>query len=194
MEKNSTFFDSVCLTRVEQSREQMHQKIDDLYDELVQKILTEGKRLTMGDGEQLLSLAADPARFKGLKPSRLLFPDGRIATVQNWRQAILEILQECNKDPIRHDRMVRLRDLVAGRLRPLLSGSPKGMNVPVMIDEGLYLEGKLDTEYLIKTVRDQILNPAGYDYDKIGLVVYDPKQEMVQKSQSMQITPCTVSP
>ena len=66
--------------------------------------------------------------------------------------------------------------------------------MPVMIDEGLYLEGKLDTEYLIKTVRDQILNPAGYDYDKIGLVVYDPKQEMVQKSQSMQITPCTVSP
>lgn len=194
MEKNSAPIGGVSLARVEQSREQMHQKIDDLYDELVQKILTEGKRLTMGDGEQLLSLAADPARFKGLKPSRLLFPDGRIVTVQNWRQAILEILQECNKDPIRHDRMVRLRDLVAGRLRPLLSGSPKGMNVPVMIDEGLYLEGKLDTEYLIKTVRDQILNPAGYDYDKIGLVVYDPKQEMVQKSQSMQITPCTVSP
>ena len=194
MEKNSAPIGGVSLAWVEQSREQMHQKIDDLYDELVQKILTEGKRLTMGDGEQLLSLAADPVRFKGLKPSRLLFPDGRIATVQNWRQAILEILQECNKDPIRHDRMVRLRDLVAGRLRPLLSGSPKGMNVPVMIDEGLYLEGKLDTEYLIKTVRDQILNPAGYDYDKIGLVVYDPKQEMVQKSQSMQITPCTVSP
>ena len=194
MEKNSAPIGGVSLARVEQSREQMHQKIDDLYDELVQKILTEGERLTIGDGEQLLSLAADPERFKGLKPSRLLFPDGRIATVRNWRQAILEILQECNKDPIRHDRMVRLRDLVAGRLRPLLSGSPKGMNVPVMIDEGLYLERKLDTEYLIKTVRDQILNPAGYDYDKIGLVVYDPKQEMVQKSQSMQITPCTVSP
>lgn len=187
MEKNSAPIGGVSLARVEQSREQMHQKIDDLYDELVQKILTEGKRLTMGDGEQLLSLAADPVRFKGLKPSRLLFPDGRIVTVQNWRQAILEILRECNKDPIRHDRMVRLRDLVAGRLRPLLSGSPKGMNVPVMIDEGLYLEGKLDTEYLIKTVRDQILNPAGYDYDKIGLAVYDPKREMVQKSQSMQM-------
>ena len=177
MEKNSTFFDSVCLTRVEQSREQMHQKIDDLYDELVQKILMEEKRLTMDDGEQL----------KGLKPSRLLFPDGSVVTVQNWRQAILEILRECNKDPIRHDRMMRLCDLVAGRLRPLLSGSPKGMNVPVMIDEGLYLEGKLDTEYLIKTVRDQILNSVGYDYDKIGLVVYNPKQEMVQKSQSMQM-------
>lgn len=184
MEKNSAPIGGVSLAWVEQSREQMHQKIDDLYDELVQKILTEGKRLT---GEQLLSLAADPARFKGLKPSRLLFPDGRVVTVQNWRQAILEILRECNKDPIRRDRMMRLRDLVAGRLRPLLSGSPKGMNVPVMIDEGLYLEGKMDTEYLIKTVRDQILSSVGYDYDKIGLAVYNPKQEMVQKSQSMQM-------
>lgn len=187
MEKNSAPIGGVSLARVEQSREQIHQKIDDLYDELVQKILMEEKRLTMGDGEQLLSLAANPARFKRLKPSRLLFPDGRIVTVQNWRQTVLEILRECDKDPIRHDRMVRLHDLVAGRLRPLLSSSPKGMNVPVMIDEGLYLEGKMDTEYLIKTVRDQILNPIGYDYDKIGLVVYGPKQEMVQKSQSMRM-------
>ena len=83
MEKNSAPIGGVSLAWVEQSREQMHQKIDDLYDELVQKILTEGKRLTMDDGEQLLSLAADPARFKGLKPSRLLFPDGRVVTVQN---------------------------------------------------------------------------------------------------------------
>ena len=159
MEKNSTFIDSVCLIRVEQSRKQMHQKIDDLYDELVQKILMEEKRLTMDDGEQLLSMAADPARFKGLKPSRLLFPDGSVVTVQNWRQAILEILRECNKDPIRHDRMMRLRDLVAGRLRPLLSGSPKGMNVPVMIlapfaliisDGNFYL-----SEYLLADLADR---------------------------------------
>ncbi len=74
MEKNSTFFDSVCLTRVEQSREQMHQKIDDLYDELVQKILMEEKRLTMDDGEQLLSLAADPARFKGTEAISAVIP------------------------------------------------------------------------------------------------------------------------
>ena len=83
--------------------------------------------------------------------------------------------------------MMQLRDVVAGRLRSLLSGSPNGMDIPLMIDEDLYLEGKLDTEYLIKTVRDQILDPVGYDYDRIGFVVHDPKQEMAQQSQSMQI-------
>ena len=187
MESNTIPNGSVSLTQIEQSRKQMHQRIDDQYDELVRKILMDGKELTMNEGEQLLPLVADPARFKGLKPSLLLFPDGRTVTAQNWRQTILEILLECNKDPVKHDRMMQLRDVVAGRLRPLLSGSPEGMSVPLMIDEGLYLEGKLDTEYLIKTVRDQILAPVGYDYDKIGFVVHDPKQEMVQQSQSMQM-------
>ena len=187
MESNGIPVGSLSLTQIEQSRKQMHQKIDAQYDELVRKILMDGKQLTMDDGEQLLSLAAEPARFKGLKSSLLLFPDGRTVTVQNWRRAILEILWDCNRDTVRHERMMQLRDVVSGRLRSLLSGSPNGMDIPLMIDEDLYLEGKLDTEYLIKTVRDQILDPVGYDYDRIGFVVHDPKQEMAQQSQSMQI-------
>lgn len=187
MESNGIPLGSVSMTQIEQSRKQMHRKIDAQYDELVRKILMEGKRLTMDASEQLLSMTADPARFKGLKPSLLLFPDGRTVMVQNWRRAILEILWDCNKDTVQHERMMQIRDVVAGRLRPLLSGSPNGMDIPVMIDEDLFLEGKLDTEYLIRTVRDQILDPVGYDYDRIGFVVHDPKQEMARQSQSMQM-------
>lgn len=187
MESNGIPVGGVSLTQIEQSRKQMHQKIDAQYDELVRKLLMEGKNLMMDDGEQLLSLAAEPARFKGLKPSLLLFPDGRTVTVQNWRRAILEILWDCNKDAVQHDRMMQLRERVPGRLRSLLSKSPEGMSVPLMIDENLYLEGKLDTEYLIKTVRDQILDPVGYDYDRIGLFVHDPKLEMIPQSHSMQM-------
>lgn len=165
----------------------MHQKIDDQYDELVRKILVEGKRLTMDDGEQLLSLATDPARFKGTKPSLLLFPDGRTVSAHKWRLTTLEILWDCNKDPVMHDRMMQLRDRVSGRLRSLLSCSPEGMSVPLMIDEELYLEGKLDTEFLLKTVRDQILDPIGYDYDRIGVVVHDPKLEMAGQVQEQQM-------
>lgn len=178
---------SLSLIQIELSRKQMHERIDAQYDELVLRILTEGKQITLDDGEQLLSLTTDPARFKGMKPSLLLFPDGGSVTVQNWRRAILEILWDCNKDTVQHERMMQLRDLVSGRLRPLLSSTPMNMNIPLMIDEDLYLEGKLDTEYLIKTVRDQILDPVGYDYDRIGFVVCDPKQEMVQAPQSMQM-------
>ena len=187
MESNGIPVGSVSLTLIEQSLKQMHLKIDSQYDELVRKILLEGKQLTMDDGEQLLPMAADPARFKGLKPSLLLFPDGRTVTVQNWRRAILEILWDCNKDTVQHERMMQLRDVVAGRLRPLLSGSPNGMDIPLMIDEDLYLEGKLDTEYLIKTVRDQILAPIGYDYDRIGVIVHNPKLEMAGQVHEQQM-------
>ena len=187
MENNSIAAGRVSLTQVEQSRKQMHQKIDSQYDELVRKILMDGKQLVMDDGEQLLPLATDSARFKGLKPSLLLFPDGRTVAMRNWRQAILEIMWDCNRDAVRHERMMQLRDMVAGRLRPLLSGSPKNMDIPVMIDEDLYLEAKLDTEYLIKTVRDQILTPAGYNYDRIGIVVRDPKLEMAGPVQAQQM-------
>lgn len=83
MESNGIPVGSLSLAQIEQSRKQMHQKIDAQYDELVRKLLMEGKNLTMDDGEQLLSLATEPARFKGLKPSLLLFPDGRTVTVQN---------------------------------------------------------------------------------------------------------------
>ena len=187
MESNGVPVGGVSLVQIEQSRKQMHLKIDVQYDELVRKILMEGKQLAMGDGDQLLPLAAEPARFKGRKPSLLLFPDGRTVSARNWRQVILEILLDCNQDAVRHERMMQLRDVVAGRLRPLLSGSPREMDIPLMIDEDLYLEGKLDTEYLIRTVRDQILDPVGYDYDKIGFVVHDPKQELAPQSQSMQM-------
>ena len=187
MESNGIPVGSISLAQIEQSRKQMYLKIDAQYDELVRKILVDGKQLAMDDCDQLLPLAADPARFKGRKPSLLLFPDGRTVAARNWRQVILEILLDCNQATVRHERMMQLRDVVAGRLRPLLSGSPREMDIPLMIDENLYLEGKLDTEYLIRTVRDQILDPVGYDYDKIGFVVHDPKQEMVPQIQSMQM-------
>ena len=60
-----------------------------------------------------------------------------------------------------------------------------GASAVALLD--MFLEGKLDTEYLIKTVRDQILDPVGYDYDRIGFVVHDPKQEMAQQNHSMQM-------
>ena len=187
MESNGIPVGGISLAQIEQSRKQMHQKIDAQYDELVRKIFMEGKQLTMEDGDQLLPLAAEPARFKGRKPSLLLFPDGRTVAARNWRQVILEILLDCNQDTVRHERMMQLRDVVAGRLRPLLSGSTNGMDIPLMIDENLYMEGKLDTEYLIKTVRDHILAPAGYDYNRIGIAVRDPKLEMAGPVQEQQI-------
>ena len=63
MERNGIPVGSVSLAQIEQSRKQMHQKIDAQYDELVRKILMDDKQLTMEDGDHLLPLAAEPVRF-----------------------------------------------------------------------------------------------------------------------------------
>lgn len=55
------------------------------------------------------------------------------------------------------------------------------MDVPLMIDEDLYLEGKLDTEFILKIVKRDILDCVGYDYSGIGIVVQEPELEQSQE-------------
>ena len=62
-----------------------------------------------------------------------------------------------------HRRMMQLCERVTCRLRTLFGSSQEGMSVPLMIDEWLYIEGKLDTEFVLKMVRDQILNTGASD-------------------------------
>ena len=49
MESNGIPVGGISLAQIEQSRKQMHQKIDAQYDELVRKILMDGKQLTIED-------------------------------------------------------------------------------------------------------------------------------------------------
>ena len=177
----------MSIRQIEESRKRMHEQIDAQYDELVSKVLTEGWKDNIPEGERMLSLAADPARFKGLKPTMVRFPDGRTISVGKWRLAVLEVMWDCNKDSAMHDKLMQLRGMVNGRFRGILTESPEGMSVPLMIDEGLYLEGKLDTEFLLKIVTNNILDAVGYDYGKIGVVVYDPKMDMADCSLTQKM-------
>lgn len=187
MENNGISHGSVSVHQIEQSREQLHRIVDAQYDLLVQQVLMDGKQVHLEDGEHLMSLAADPARFKGLKPSAVVFPDGRTVSATNWRLTMMEILWDCNKNPAMHEKLMQLRDTVNGRFRSILSSSSAGMNVPLMIDEGLHLEGKLDTEYLLKMVTNNILNAVGYDYDRIGIAVFDPQMELSAHTQEQKM-------
>jgi hypothetical protein len=46
------------------------------------------------------------------------------------------------------------------------------MNIPIKINEGLFAEGKFDSEYRIIILR-QILDAAHYDYSGISVVIKD---------------------
>lgn len=177
---------SMNIAQIEQSREQIHKRIDAQYDAVVQKALSNGNNLSLTDGQKLMSMATDSARFKGTKPVSTRFPDGRMTAVKKWRLAVLEVLWDCNHDPKMHQALMDLQGKVNGRLRPILSQNPAEMDVPLMIDENLYLEGKLDTEFILKIVKRDILDCVGYDYSGIGIVVQEPELEQSQERNQTQ--------
>jgi len=176
---------SLTIRQIEQSRQDMHEKIDRQYDQLVHRVLTEGRQIQLSDDALFLSLASDPARFKGMKPTAILFPDGRTIAESKWRMVALEILCDCNRTPAMHDRLMELRGSVFGRNRCVLSSSGRNMDVPLEIDNDLYFEGKFDTEFLLRMLRDNILDVVGYDYSRIGIAAYDPRLEMSANQKSM---------
>lgn len=177
---------SMNIAQIEQSREQIHKLIDAQYDDIVQKVLMNGNDLSLPEGHKIMSMATNPGRFKGTKPVSTRFPDGRMTAVKKWRLVVLEILWDCNHDPRMHHALMDLRGKVTGRLRPILSQNLMEMDVPLMIDENLYLEGKLDTEFILKIVKRDILDCVGYDYSGIGIVVQEPDLEQSQERNQTQ--------
>lgn len=185
MDTNDKPVGSLTIRQIEQSRQDMHEKIDRQYDQLVHRVLMEGRQIQLSNDELFLSLASDPARFKGMKPTAILFPDGRIIAETKWRMVALEILRDCNREPAMHDRLMELRGSVFGRNRCVLSSNGRNMDVPLQIDNDLYFEGKFDTEFLLRMLRDNILDVVGYDYNRIGIAVDDPRLEMSANQNSM---------
>ena len=160
-EQNTDFYDLV-----EQVHKELHQMIDDHVDALLQSIAAgEFQRAT----EWEHPLTWSPAGFKGTKAVAVILPDGREVEVHTWREATEAILLDCNADPIRHAQLAALCDCVNGNFRPLLSSNPEKMVVPVMIDDDIYFESKLDTEQLLRVLKEKVLEPVGYDCSAVTI-------------------------
>ena len=162
---------------LEESREKMHRSIDEKFDTLIEAVRT-GQSVA-SKGTMHYDLGNPTYLFKGKKPVSLTYPNGEKVIVKTWRQLALELLTDCNSDPDRHDDMMFLRNKVAGRNRWILSDSPEGMDVPLKIDEGMYFEGKFDTDYLLKMMTERIFDKVGYDYSFIEIEVRNKGQEIL---------------
>ena len=80
-----------------------------------------------------------------------------------------------------HERLMQLRDKVAGRHRIILGSSSAGMDVPLKIDEDMFFEGKFDTESLMIVLTKRVLEPVGYDYSRIRICYTSRKPIQVQQ-------------
>jgi hypothetical protein len=105
----------------------------------------------------------------GKKARAVYFGEERVE-VKNWREVFQLILTRCNEQ--KHDRLMYLRDKVAGKVRTFISATPDGMERPFQLDEGLFLDsGHYGTATLLHRLRDCILTPACYDYSNIIIAV-----------------------
>ena len=74
---------------------------------------------------------------------------------------------------------MEMRGRVYGNFRRLLAEDPNGMDAPLQITEGLYLESKFDTQALLDNLTQKILRRVGYDYGRIAVLYRSPQQEIL---------------
>lgn len=158
---------------IEESRRNMHEIIDKYYDDFLLRL--HGMEVDASN-QNVVPIAVDPTRFKREKPSALLFPDGRSVEVRTWRSLAAAILQDCGSIPECRKRLEEHGYLLRGQQRPMLRGDPSALNAPIKVADGLYFEGKHDTEFLLRRIV-QVLDLAGYNYSGIAVQLQEPEQE-----------------
>ena len=167
------------LAEVERCRAQLHQLIDDKLDAFI-------LRITCGDLSEYIQdetvraipLVSAPARCKGMKPVAVILPDGSMVETSTWTKTAAAILRDCDSDPGCHERLMEMRGRVNGNFRRLLAEDPNGMDAPLKITEGLYLESKFDTQALLDNLTQKILCRVGYDCGGIAVLYRGPRQEI----------------
>lgn len=159
---------------VERMRQELHALVDQHMDDCI-------KRMETGESSEWIrencSLMMPDHYFKGKKPVSLVLPCGEKVSCQTWREVASMILKDCNADEEMHERLLAISGKVAGRQRVILGRTEDGMNRPLKIDDGLYFESFFDTEYLLKVMKERVLDVVGYDYSGIRLCVRDPALE-----------------
>ena len=158
---------------IEESRQYMHSLIDAQYDELIGKLNGNIDLQTDKPTDKSLSLLTNSAVFKGKKPVEVSFNDGNSILTPTWKEVASAILQDCNSIPEMHYRLKKLAGKVYGRDRILLSESQEILVSPIEIDEGLYFEGKFDTEGLLNVMKKRLFDVIGYDYSGVNIKITD---------------------
>ena len=162
----------IALSALEEVRAQLLDMVNGKIDALIARIengepIDEDSSLV---AEVVYPLNIDPAFFKGTKPTAVYFGDERVA-VKTWRKAYTLILQRCAGIPEKYEALMSLRNKINGRTRVILSDKPDGMNCPIEIADGVFVEGFFDTEWLVRIMTTGIFDVVHYDYSGISVSV-----------------------
>lgn len=159
---------------IEKVRREMHEMVDRECDSFLLYLSSdepEAFRRERPHIERTLPLYAHPSMFKRQKPVSVIFEDGHTVEVRTWKNAVVTILKECNNDPVMHQRLMDLRGRISGRQRAILSDTPDGMDVPLKVDDGIYMEGKYDAETMMHVLTNRIFRAIDFDYSGIKITM-----------------------
>jgi len=141
---------NAVMHKLENARTKMLTIVNNSIDLLINEVKN-GESFINDDSfaaETIYPLGINPAMFKGTKPTAVYFGNEKYE-VKTWREAFALILQRCADSPKHRDGLMHLRNKIMGRSRTFLSDKPEGMDSPVEIAEGIYVEVYLDTTCLI---------------------------------------------
>ena len=167
----------------EQIRRELHETVDRQIDAFLNR-MENGE--TVSTPETELPLSAMVAYFKGKKPVAVVYPDGTEVPVPTWKKAAVYLLRHCAEDEQMRGRLEGIRGKVFGKNRLLFGDSGYGMDVPLEVYPGMFLESKFDTETLLNVITKRIFDPIGYDYSSIRLKITDPAFKISEKAEEVQ--------
>ncbi|MDR2089965.1 MAG: hypothetical protein LBP73_11510 [Clostridiales Family XIII bacterium] len=162
-----------AIEEIQNIRSEIMLKVDAAFTELIQKLESgsdTSKKRWIGNYETVYPITANPAIFKGKKPTAVMFGTERI-DVSKWKTVVAEIMKRCNSDSEKHVLLMNLRGKISGRERVILAKEDDKMRSPMKISENLYIETHYDTETLLRTLMTRILDAVDYDYSGIKVAV-----------------------
>ena len=67
-------------------KKKLHSEIDEMFEKML--AILSGDSISVQPEPYELSLTLSPAQFKGLKPSAILYPNGKTVIVRTWREVV----------------------------------------------------------------------------------------------------------
>ena len=163
------------IKELEAMRKRMVQEINTEFDLLMERVISEGLTMTEPTEEAAYEstypLTAGSKIFKGTKPTRVLFPDGRQVRVTTWKQVVAAVMEQCMKNELYKNRLQALSGIIAGRKRLLLAQTGDDMRSPLKLCDTLFMETHYDTETLLNVLTIRILGAIQYDYRDIQIII-----------------------
>lgn len=154
---------------LEAMRIRIIQEINTEFDRLIQQAAGNAELETQS--ESAYPLTAGTGIFKGKKPVKV-FTDGQTPLyITTWKQLVAAVLQECVTKEGSEAALRQLCGNISGKKRVLLDRTPRNMRSPLQIAKDLYMETHYDTETLLNILTKRILDPIGYDYSRILVVI-----------------------